>query len=256
MASIILSRSRVDVDVDMPAIAVVAPGREGPSGIPVVKLEELLATPAKWLDGGEPLTMVVVGLSRMMTPANRVKLGRVILRPRAGLRRVSIDDVLFLSEPWRMWWHFRAVGADEPWGLTDSFLAETRWKAAIELRTENPFSTERVCAAARGVIEARDPFRFAPIDVQVRPASATDHLQYAALKEECFTHERTVSAIIKRLAKFAQESVPERAIPTPARLFSSPPRRIVRTDLAVDTWLVGELLERVALTNAIAEACS
>lgn len=245
-------RSALDLPITGRAFAVVAPDYEAPAGIPVVSIDEVIAAPETWF--GAPGTMVVVGLSRMMTPANRVKLGRAILRPRPGIRRISVDEVLFISEPWRLWWHFHAVGESAFWGLTDSFLAETRWKRAIELQEEDLFGVKPVREAMRGIVRGIDPFRFSPIDVEVRRVSARTHTSYAKLKERLFTHEKTIGAIIKKLAAFAQNEVPERSIPSPSAIFKKPPTRIMRTDLKVDEMLVGALLDRVTLTNAIADA--
>ncbi len=251
MDRIVLTRKKAELtDVRGRAFAIVAPGYEAPCGVEAVTLDAVLADPERWCEGGA--TMVIVGLSRLMTPSNRVKLGRVLLRPRAGLRRISVDELLFVSEPWRLWWHFYAVGAAGHWGLTDSFLAETRWNAAVEMQTPDPFGVESVSVAAAGVVRAIDPFVFQPVAVDTIPATKEVHAAYSQLKETLFTHEKTVAAIIKRLAAFAQASCPDRAVPSSAQLFKKPPARIVRTDLAVDTFLVGQLLDRIRLTNAIA----
>jgi len=234
------------------AFAVVAPGYPTPVGLPVVELATLLERREEWL--GAPGTMVVVGLSRLMTPSNRVKLGQVLLRPRPHLHRISVDEVLFVSEPWRMWWHFYAVGA-ERWGFTDSFLAETRWKNAHELRTSDPFGVEAVLRAMDGVVAGDEPFRFPEIEVETIEAPSRVHADYAAVKEEAFANEKTVAGIIRRLAAFAQQAEPRRAVPTPARLFrrGAAVPRIVATDLPVDRYLVAKHLEYVTLTNAIAD---
>lgn len=249
MGRIILTHDPSPLEVSGRAFAVVAPGYSAPSGMKVVDVNELMVAPMRWIRGD--VTMVVVGLSKLMTPGNRVRLGRVLLRPYEGLTRISIDRQLFVSDPWRMWWHFYAVG-HERWGFTDSFLAESRWKMAHEQRTEDPFGVPKVLDAMRDVVEVRDAFRFGAIDVEVRHLSEQQHAAYARLKEEAFTHERSIAAIIKRLAAFAQEACPERSIPSPARLFQRPPSRIVRTDLGVDRYLVEQLMSRVELTNAIA----
>jgi hypothetical protein len=251
MERILLTNQPADLGNVGHGFAVVAAGYEPPIGIRVVTLNDLMANTARWLD--KPITMVVVGLSRMMTPTNRVQLGRVFLRPRDGLHRIMVDRQLFVSEPWRMWWQFRAVGADGPWGYTDSFLAETRWNRAIEMQEPDPFGIEPMLRNMRGVVRVVDAFRFGPIDVDVRRTDDRMKRRYAELKEEVFTHEKTLPAILRRLSQFAQEAEPDRSVPTAARLFAKPPTKIVRTDLAVDEFLVGQLLARVALTNAIAE---
>lgn len=251
----ILLADRVDqVEASGRCVAVVAPGRIAPAGMDVATIDAILERPSSWFNG-KPLTMVLVGLSTILTPSNRARIGQVVLRPRPGVRRISVDDRLFNVDPWRMWWHFYAVGA-ERWGFTDSFLAETRWKAALELRTPCPFRKEAVMEACRGVVRSVRPFVFHPIEVEVVSTTAKTKAEYKHAKEAAFASEKTLPAILKRLARFAQSHVPSRVVPTAASFFKRPLTRIVRSDLAIDDFLVGQLLERADLTNAIAEATS
>lgn len=251
---IVLTRRPAEFELSGRAFAIVAPGYVAPVGLPVIPIGDILARPERHL--ASPGTMVVVGLSRLMSPSNRVCLGRALLRPRPGIERISVDDVLFVSEPWRAWWHFRAVGADAPWRLTDSFLAETRWRTALETGAPDPFSADAIVSAARGMAVAPDPFRFPTVEVEVRPVSAEVRAEYAREKELAFEHERTVAAIVRRLSSVAQGAEPKRSIPSTASLWRRPPERIVRTDLPVDEWLVGQLLDRMATTNAVADGLS
>lgn len=245
---ITLTSSPVDLSHVKDAFAVVAPGVLPPFGCRVLSLDYVLMHIGE-LTG----TMVTVGLSRMMTPTNRVKLGQAFLRPWPGLRRMSIDDRLFHVEPWRMWWHFFGAGIN-PWGYTDSFLAESRWKAATEYESDDPFSVEHVLSAMRDAVDVRrDAFSFGPVEYKTVEVSEDVKALYAAEKEAAFTDEKTHSGIIRRLAKVAQGAFKERFIPTPARMFSKPTRQVVATDLPVDRFLVGQLAAVVDLTNAIAE---
>jgi hypothetical protein len=254
-APIILATHRVAIDIPAPCFAVVAKGFVAPAGMEIVDIEDIVREPTRLVPG---LTFVVVGLSRMMTPSNRVRLGGVLHDARRGVRRIVVDRQLFVGEPWRLWWHFRCVGADDgPWGLTDSFLAETRWQRAREQRTTCPFALDAVVTAAKGVVRAEDAFRFGPVDVDERPVSDAVRAAYAREKERAFTNEKTLPAIIRRLAAVATEALPERAVPSAGpSLWDHPPSRIVCTDLAVDRFLVGEVLDRMALTNAVANACT
>ncbi len=243
-------RADFGIDPAARAFAVVAHGHPAPVDVPALSLTELLDDPLSHLR--EPGTMVVVGFSRLLTPSNRVKVGPYLLRQRPGIRRVVADDVMFVSEPWRLWWHLFAVGR-EAWGFSNSFLAESRWKMAVEKQTEDPFSISRVQGAIRGVVRARDPFRFPPVEVEVVPVGAEVHAAYAEEKERAFTDEKTLPAIVKRLAAIADHALPARHIPSVASLWRSPPTRIVRTDLKVDEFLVEQIVHRMALTNAIAD---
>jgi hypothetical protein len=197
-------------------------------------------------------TMIVVGLNRLLTPSNRVKRGPLLLRPYPNLRRVSVDRCLFVSEPWKAWFHFGCVGA--PYGqFTYSFLAESRWRAwHNDERGENPFSEDEIVRWGEGHISADHSAYFDGINVDVVPVSNAVQTDYEELKEACFAEEKTASAIIQRLAKFAGEVAPERTFPARHRLWAKRSHKMVRTDLPVDVWLVGELLTLASMTDGVA----
>lgn len=252
MARILLTSKTPDLEgLGANAFAVVAKGHlAAPPGLPVVEVEDLLRAPQR-LD--TDCVMVTVGLSRILTPSNRVRLGQVLLRPRPTVKRVSVDDVLFVSEPWRAWWHFFATRTAYR-DFTDSFIAESKYRAAHENRAPDPFSLDEIVRWGRGHIQAVDPFRFDPISETVISMPASVHEEYATIKEDAFTQEKSVAAIIRRLAGFASSVLPERHMPTTASIFRGKSVRIVRTDLAVDTYLASMIRHTVDLTNGIAEA--
>jgi hypothetical protein len=196
-------------------------------------------------------TLVVVGLSRILTPANRTKVGPHLLRPIPGVKRVSIDSLLFIVEPWRAWWHFGCVGAKYR-EYTYSYLAESRWKSAQEGRDEDPFSLSEIGKWGDGVIRSLEPKHFGQVRVTTLDVGADAERDYQALKLKAFDEEHTASAIIKRLADFAQEVCPERKVPAVSQLFKRADHTIVSTSLGVDKWLVGQLLGLVELTDGIA----
>lgn len=206
-----------------------------------------------------PSTMVVVGLSDILTPSNRVQVGQAILRPWPGLQRVVVDRALFTVEPWRAWWAFRAVLApyeDYP----DSYLAETRWRFSQEKQTPDPFSLEAIRRWGDDIIAAPDPLRFGPIIEEVVETDDEARAEYAELKATVFEQETTIAAIVRRLSAFAEELEPRRTIPTTAGIFRDrarhlalPPIRVVRTDLGVDRFLADQLRHIVTLTNGIAD---
>lgn len=255
MARILLTSSPAQLDIAGPAFAVVAPGYPAPEGIDVVDVADLEDDRSRLNGGG---TMVVVGLSRLLTTSNRVRLGQVLLRPRDGLHRISVDEVLFVHEPWRAFWHFfscRIRFGDFP----DSFRAESTWKRSVELRETDPFSLDAIARWGAGHIEARAPFTFGPLVDEVIPCERDTHEDYAAEKEAAFAEETTIAAIVRRLSRFAAEVEPRRSIPTRSALFRRrsglvpEPVRIVRTDLGVDAFLSAEVRHLVSLTNGIAE---
>lgn len=223
--------------------------RTGPSARHMI-WEDFWSAPSAALVGCS--TMVIVGINRIVTPGNRTKLSQYVLRPRAGLRRISVDRTLFTVEPWRAWWHFGSVGATYQ-DYTYSYLAETHWRAAQEGRRPDPFSLEAILEAGRGVIVAHEEPWFSPMEVKRVAMSEEIHAAYLEEKERAFEEEHTPKAIIKRLSDFAQNAMPFRSIPSPSRIFATRHPMAWQTDLGVDDWLVGQLRGLVDLNNGIVE---
>jgi hypothetical protein len=198
-------------------------------------------------------TLIVVGISRIITPANRVRVGQILMRPIEGVRRISVDRTLFVGEPWRMFWHFSCIRLPYQ-DLTDSFLAENRWRQAQEGRREDPFSLEKVVAGAAGHVWSHDREHFSGFTIDVQPVSSRGHEEYQEAKARSFEEEHTPAAIIGRLSALAKRLCPERAIPTRSGLFKSTSHHVVRSNLPVDGYLVGELQNIVTLTNGISNA--
>jgi hypothetical protein len=196
-------------------------------------------------------TMLVVGLSRILTPANRTKVGPHLLRPLQGIRRISLDSVLFIVEPWRAWWHFGCVGARYR-EYTYSYLAESRWRAAQECHGEDPFSLGELAKWGDGIVESMVDRYFERVTTEVIEVGVYVEREYQALKTKCFDEEHTPAAIIKRLSDFAAEVCPQRSIPAMSQLFKRDEHAIVATNLGVDRWLTGQLTAMVELTNGIA----
>lgn len=206
----------------------------------------------KFLQGKQRL--IVVGLSRLMTPSNRVKLGQTLLRPIPGVERMSIDNTLFISEPWRLFWQLQCMGVPYM-DFPHSFYAETKWHQSQEGMCADPFTVERLAPVLDGLVRSTVRQHFTRFEVRRVNVSASVHEAYAAEKAIAFDEEHTPAAIIRRLATVAARALPERAIPTKSALFASREHTVVQTDLRVDDWLVGELQALVGLANGIAEAC-
>jgi len=214
-----------------------------------VALSQFLDKPRESVAGAELL--VVCGLvSRLCTPSNRVRLGQFLTEPWWGPPRVSVDTHLFVGDPWRMWWHWGCAG--KPFAnYYTSYRLESDWKRYVETGAGNPCAIERIVEFGAGVVQHRGGFRFGRVDIRFEQLSSQAHEEYAAEKERAFAEEKTVAAILRRLAAFAGRLYPERVVPRD--LFEFRNHEIRVTDLGVDTYLAGRIREAVALTNAVAE---
>lgn len=194
-------------------------------------------------------SMVVVGLvSKITTPANRVKTGQYLTDPLPGVTRYSIDDKLFIVDPWRMWWHFGCVGVAFNECFT-SYRLESRWKAFLEDKEPNPCTPELLERYGKGVVSAVNPFRFEPVTMRVLKAPVEVHEAYLREKVAAFDEEPTIVKIMARLAAFAQGAMPQRVMPGFRELFDSPAVRVAGTDLGIDRYLMEQIRLRVDLVN-------
>lgn len=254
---IVLAHDTGDVrlDVDGEALCVrhskYTPPQTGPR-CRHVTYEEFSRDPRGAMAGRS--TLVVVGLGAVVTPANRTKTFRKFFRRPDDWQKISVDRTLFVSEPWRAWWHFGVVGARYR-EYTYSYLAESHWRAYVDgARTDDPFALPVVVEHGCGVVTSTYDRYFDPLEIERVAVGADEHATYRQLKAQCFDQEHTLSAILKRLETFAARVCPNRAVPTPARLFGRTRHRVVQTDLPVDDFLVGRLRALVELTDGIGRA--
>jgi hypothetical protein len=240
---------RIAVETDERVICVAAKGWG--AEMATTALDDALADPPNVL--APPCVLLALGLSHLWTPSNRVALGRIFHNPRPGIRRVVVDDRMFVGEPWRLWWLLKVVDAVSAWEYTDSYRAESRWRSALDHQEPDPFRWEVVREALAGAVRGTSVPRFPPIAVEVRQVSDMELANYQVEKAAAFRDEKTLPAILRRLEAIAKRAVPDRAVPTSAAFFTTKPARIVRSEFPIDEFFVDQLIERADLTNRIAE---
>lgn len=256
MSRIFLTTTPDEIDLprDRSAVWLHADRAPRPSAERAISMGRFMEDPHGAVRGADVL--IVVGLvSQITTPSNRVRTGQFLTDPwPSGPPRISVDDKLFISDPWRLWWHFGCAGADYA-GLHTSYRAESMWRNSLVGKEQNPVTLDAVLRYGRGVIRAVNPFRF-DFETRIVPMETAVHSAYQAEKERAFSEASTATAVISRLAAFAQRACPERSMPSFRAMFRSSKLRVVATDLGVDRWLVGQIEERVQLINGAAEAFS
>jgi hypothetical protein len=219
-------------------------------GAKCITYEELAKDPTGAMNGRD--RMIAVGINKMVSPSNRTKTFRDLMHAARGIPKVSIDTTLFVSAPWRAWWHFGFVEAAYR-EYTYSYLAESHWKAHEDgVRKDDPFALEVLIEHGQGLIRCDYDRWFDRIDERIVEMSDDTKKAYAELKARCFDEEHLITPIINRLSKFADKACGARAIPKPHRLFSKTDLKIVRTDMAVDKYLAGQLLRFAGIADGIA----
>jgi len=199
--------------------------------------------------------VIVVGLTDIITPSNRVKTGPFLTEPWRGPMRESIDRRLFIGEPWRAWWHWGCVGGK--WDdINHSFALEGKWNQAMDGRITDPCSIAEFLRVGKGTIKThRSAPTFGGIHIDVRAVSNDIRNAYEKEKARAFEEETTWRGVVKRLGAFAQSNCPWRVMPSRMNLFKVLgeliPPRIVATDLPVDTLVSDWHSKTVQLVDCI-----
>jgi hypothetical protein len=197
--------------------------------------------------------LVIVGLTNLLNPGNRCDMvWEILMNNTTELSKISIDRVLFISKPWRLWFHFGVINA-KYLQYTYSYVAESHYNAWIRgTHPENPFSIDTIKKYGNNVIFCEYKKYFTNINIETIKLDSNIHKEYQLLKEECFKKFSTIHKIITELSKFAKNSCPQRNIPSQASIFSKRSHKIIKTDLKIDEYIVSERLKLVSLTNKIA----
>lgn len=200
-------------------------------------------------------SLIFVGLNRAITPGNRTEMVWEVLFNKIGnLHKISVDRTLFISEPWRAWFHFGFVDARYR-EYTYSYIAESQHNAFIDgMRDDDPFSLDELIKWSIGVVRCHYPKWF-NVSFRTIETSDSDKDAYAKLKQSCFEGQRTIKWILRQLSDFAESTCDERMIPAPHLFFRSRVHEIVGTDLPVDQWLMRRLKEMAETINGIAGVC-
>lgn len=243
----------VPIDRSSRTLWVYADTRPRPMADRTLQASAYLAAPRQSIVGVDLL--VIVGMTEIVTPSNRVKTGPFLNEPTAYPARESVDRALFIGEPWRAWWHWGCVGA--AWrDVPHSFRLEGLWSQWLDNRIDDPCSLSEFRHVGAGVVVAApDAPTFGGLAVDVIPQPPDVHDAYQIEKAAAFEQETTWRGLVKRLAAFAQAAEPLRAVPTKAQMFrmlGTRQPRLVVTDLGVDRWLSDHYRYLVGLVDGVA----
>lgn len=221
-----------------------------PDDVRCVEFSVFEKNPRRYMEGIPSL--VFVGLNKAMTPSTRTHdVFEVLFNNSKDLKKISVDKTLFVSEPWRAWFHFGLVGARYR-EYTYSYLAESRWNSYVDRVIEaDPFSIDEIRKYGKGKIRSMYDRYFDSIRINVENVSDSFHEKYQEEKRRAFDEEHTLFAITRRLESVAKEAFPKRKIPNKTTLFSKDSHEIFVTDLPIDTFLVRKITDIANLTNEI-----
>lgn len=194
--------------------------------------------------------IVFVGTNRIITPSNRTDPVFEVLFSGTQMNKVSVDNVPFISQPWRTWFHFGIV--NEPYGRYGySYAAETDYNKWMDDYSEyNPFSLDEMLTFSRGIAMSDYDAYFTGYDVvevQLMPGVLAE---YKDLKDKLLNEEPNITGVLRKLSQFARSVCPQRKVPQPHAIFNKPHGlHIIKTNLGIDDYLVSQLLETIELIN-------
>ncbi len=200
-------------------------------------------------------TLVIVGMSAIVTPSNRTKTGPYLNEP-FNIHRESVDRTLFVGEPWRAWWHWGCVGAK--WaGVSHSFALEGLWNQYMDARRDDPCSLQSFLSMGENVVvSGSNTPRFNGMSVETIHVDGDVLDRYQEEKAMAFEQETTWRGLVRRLGAFAQEVEPLRSMPRLSDLFKClgiKKPEIIATDLPVDVWQVSHFQYIIDLVDGIAD---
>ena len=168
------------------------------------------------------------------------------------MKLISIDTSPYIGPLWRIWTHFYLTKT--PFGeYTYSYLLESHFNGYLDgVRVDNPLDFQKIEQYANGHVSIDYDRYFAEPTIEIAEMPVAIHAEYQSLKEQLFEEEDHIQKIIKWLADFAKESYQERLIPVEHKIFEIQDKiTIKRTDLKVDEYLTGKLLEKINEVNAV-----
>jgi len=195
--------------------------------------------------------IVFVGTNRIITPSNRTKpVFELLFTGTRNINKISVDNVPFISQPWRFWFHFgitNTIYSDYDY----SYAAETDYdKFQDELSDYNPFSLEEMVRWSKETVKVNYNAYFVDyeiIEIKLFPDVVDE---YNTLKDKLLDTEPNINSVLRKLKKFAKARCRERSIPQLHSIFNNPNGlRIIKTNLGIDNYLTQQLVNIIKLIN-------
>jgi len=210
------------------------------------------------LQDNENNALVVLGISDMMTPANRCdqRYEYAFNYSKYGCK-YSIDTVPFKDEIWRIMWPYSLLRTTIM-EYNHSFAAESAYRAWQDGRlAERPLQVPWIVSKV-GEHTKMHYQKFFDFEINFDEHHVTDEQQeeYYVLKEELFDTKTNIKSIIKGLTDYAKSICPERNIFSDMKKLYNIREEMTFhvTDLKVDLYLRSEIERIVSETNDLTEA--
>lgn len=145
----------------------------------------------------QPELIIVIGLNRIITPANRCEMVNEYLQTMTpNIRKICIDTDPFIGEPWRLWFHYSIANCGN-FGITYSYAIETEWEHWFYRDTQDcRLSRDNVRMFISDTMSDIEPYQTIFDFTEV---SAAEEEWYRQAKKKVFSRRDTPKLIINDL---------------------------------------------------------
>lgn len=206
--------------------------------------EKLAAAPSA------ELCLIAVDLCRMLSNRLDSRLDKIQVRKRAAAK-ICVDPVPYIARPWQVYFPYSLL--NKTWlGYNHSYAIEGEWGKYKDGKRGNPCDVDLIAPQIAPATFIDYCCWFEQPEVYTEPVSEQMRREYERYKAELFETESGIKALLAKLHKFVQGWCPWRTIPLDLKKLYQPGwGRVVKTDLPLDTYLYGEMMEVVNHTNAL-----
>ncbi len=194
---------------------------------------------------------VIIGLNRMINPANRCDFVFSFLSTATpNIPKYSIDNAPFIGEPWRVFWHYLFTKSGH-WPESHSYAVETNWKKWF-FREESDWS-----GSADNIRLMTGDTTFSDLPKLTSSFSfsdASEHEEwYASTREQVFKMHSTPKSWIQSLLRECNKRFGFDIGYDISYDSYLEGKSITVPDLGVYRFVVEENLRRMAIYNAVTQ---
>lgn len=196
------------------------------------------------------LCLIAVDLCRMLSNRLDSRLDKIQVRKRAGAK-ICVDPVPYLARPWQVYFPYSLL--NKTWlGYNHSYAIEGEWEKYKDGKRPDPCAVDLIAPQIAPATFTDSCCYFQQPEVYTEPVSEQVRREYERYKAELFKTESGIKGVLAKLHKFVQGWCPQRSIPLDLKKLYTPGfGRVVKTDLPLDTYLHGEMMEVINHTNAL-----
>lgn len=205
------------------------------------------------------LLLIVFDISQMLGNRLDFRLDQIQVRQRARAK-IVVEEFPYLVRPWQIYFPFSLLDKTLL-GYNHSYAIEGEYKKYKDGLRTDPCAVKIIGEQIKPVTFI-DYDRVFPVFPEIIEEQVSGNMrgEYETYKLALFETETGPAALLRKLDKFVQTLLPSRRVPFNLKKIYQPDfKRVVKTDLPLDNYLVAEMLEVMNhsndLTNWLDQNC-